>query len=774
MNNSFPRKIIIIGLFCFLKTMLCGQVSDKPLIFPFPQEIVSTNDTFHVDENIVLLYPENASDNDIRLSRQLAGELSDRYGLAVEVAVASSIPANKKVILIGSRSNKLIKTYCRKNNLSLNESRPGNEGYFMHVRNDIVAVGGWDDAGAFYGLQSLRQLFMETNGKFLPGLTIMDWPVCSFRGVRIYVPGSENIPFFKRFVSDFMALYKFNKVILEITCMRLDKHPEVNAGWVEFANYLKDKRLNSTEGPRGELKTSSHYDAGDGLILEKDEVRDIVDFARKNFLEVIPEIPSLSHGYYLLTRHPELAEYPGDRWPDTYCPSNPGSYELMFEVYNEYIEVMQPRMVHIGHDEWYGAPVGVCPRCSGKDYSKLFAEDVRKIHDYFSEKKIRIAMWGDYLLEEIRGAGEQEKTSSTGIRYKVPGAVGLETLKEQIPKDILIFNWFWGRPELEQKLSRLGFEQVFGNFKPNISNWTERIEHPAILGGAPSSWAATTEANFGKDLLLDFIGCANLLWSQHTISVNELGNIIRSTLAAQARRNLKGKSLLYNSGKPVAPLNIVPFYNMHADDSLFNFNPGKLNYGEVPRENKSFDIGSGLVAVETGKDKPGIFPSEITKITVNKDVTAIIFLHACLLPGMNEKSYFNIPDFPATSDLLGWYEIIYEDGLTEILPIRYGVNILEWNPGGEKSIDRGEGTTGAPQNAYCYEADPVICSTGNRENPVTLYACEWQNKRLGKKIREINLKGTNGFYRTAGYLKAEGGPLAPPNGIILGAVSLIK
>ena len=37
---------------------------------------------------------------------------------------------------------------------------------------------------------------------------------------------------------DFMALYKFNKVIIEFNCMRLDKHPEVNAGWIDFVKYM--------------------------------------------------------------------------------------------------------------------------------------------------------------------------------------------------------------------------------------------------------------------------------------------------------------------------------------------------------------------------------------------------------------------------------------------------------------------------------------------------------------------------------------------------------
>ena len=52
--------------------------------------------------------------------------------------------------------------------------------------------------------------------------------------------------------------------------MRLDKHPEVNAGWVEFAKYMQYTRLNETQGIHGEMKNSTHYDAGDGFIIEKE------------------------------------------------------------------------------------------------------------------------------------------------------------------------------------------------------------------------------------------------------------------------------------------------------------------------------------------------------------------------------------------------------------------------------------------------------------------------------------------------------------------------
>ncbi len=780
-SNKF--RLFLLRAIAFL-IFFCCPVSvwstGKVLIFPIPQQVKLTTDTFVVNGNTSILIPENAGNQDVELARFLVRELSDKYGVAVKTKTVASISEERNVILMGTLKNPLIRKYCKDHKLELTKKNPGKEGYILHVKSNLIVIAGWDDAGAFYGLQSLRQLLMVGSGKVVQGIQVTDWPNLPFRGIRIYVPGPENITFFKRFVQDFMALYKYNKVILEVISMRLDRHPEVNAGWIDFSKQIQYSRLNSTEGPNGELKDSSHSDAGDGCIIEKEEVKDMVAFANSNYLEVIPEIPSLTHGYYLLTRHPELAEYPNDKYPDTYCPSNPASYDLMFDVYDEYVEVMKPEMVQIGHDEWC-VPLGICPRCNGKDYSELFAQDIGKIHTYFSDKGIRVAMWGDYLLESVRGKGPQKMKTSSGMSYQVPGAIRPEIVKTYIPKDILVFNWFWGDTGKEKELEQLGFKQVYGNLKPNISHWDERIKQVDAIGGAPSSWAATNEYNFGKDLISDFLGCANLLWSTHTIDQLELGEIVRWELISSVRSDFKGKRISSQDGDSVVPVDISSHFNLATNSSILNIGLSAVKSGNVCRNKLSFSLsdpknarGNCVIAVASGDHVTNALPLTVDKISINDDVSSLIFLQACAISGDNKKAYFNIPDFFDTTDLLGWYEVVYEDGYKEIIPIQYGVNILEWNPGGEKSLDKGEGVTGESQNVYCYEADPVACSADMKNAPITFFAYEWVNKRYGKKIKEISLNGTSGFVRAGGYLKAAGGIMAPDNAIMLRALSVVK
>ena len=367
--------------------LAAGQI----LVFPEPREVKPSGASFALPGAKIAL-PANATAADRYLARVLQADLSDRYGVAIPTVPAASLKSGDRAILMGVAANPAVRSRAAK----LGLKTTAKEGYALDVSDKLALVAGTDGRGAFYGLQTLRQLIGRSLA--IPGVRITDWPATSFRGVRIYLPGRENLGFFKRFVRDYMALYKFNHLVLEMNAaMRLDRHPELNAGWIEFGRDLNLTRRERPMGPKGEFQDSAHHDTGDFGVLEKEEVVEIVRFARQNHIEVTPEIPSLTHCYYLLTRHKDKAEIRGAQWPDTYCPNAPGVYELLFEVFDEYIEVMKPAMVHIGHDEWR-MPWGVCERCKTKHFGDVFGEDVAKIHKYLTSKGVKTAMWGDHLI----------------------------------------------------------------------------------------------------------------------------------------------------------------------------------------------------------------------------------------------------------------------------------------------------------------------------------------------------------------------------------------
>jgi hypothetical protein len=102
------------------------------------------------------------------------------------------------------------------------------------------------------------------------------------------------------------------------------------------------------------------------------------------------------------------------------------------------------------------------------------------------------------------------------------------------------------------------------------------------------------------------------------------------------------------------------------------------------------------------------------------------------------------------------------------------VNILEWNPGGEKSLDTAEGDTGSPQKAYCYAADIVNCSVDETNNPIRFFTYEWINKRYGKKVKEVNLMGSSQYQAVQPvYDRVVTEPL-PSNAIMLLGISKVQ
>lgn len=715
MIKRFSRIFILF----FLGQALYGySKTPATLIFPIPSEVQMKDGKFNIDKTTFLMIPERANHDDNFLAKFLVNEIADRYEHSLNIIKRSTFSESDKFILIGSVSNPLVKKYCEQKGLVSSLKTLGDEGYILSVTKNNIVIAANSKRGALFGLQSLRQIIQKENENiFLPQLFVKDAPKYPFRGIKLYLPGKENIQFFKRFIKDFAALYKFNKIILELNAnMRLEKHPELNIGAVQFARHLNYSRLDRPPGVHQEYQNSSHQDNSDGQILEKEEVADIVSYIRKFNIEVIPELPSLTHSYYLLAGHEELAENLNQPYPDTYCPLKPGSYKIYFDVLDEYIEVIHPKMIHVGHDEWR-MEKDLCELCRGKDYGELYANDLKKIHNYLAAKNIKTAIWGDHLLESVTEKDHQTWKSSTGYQYKIPGALRPEQVIQLIPKDILIFNWFWDNIDNDKKLSGFGFKQVYGNLRADVNNWRERDKIKGVLGGAPSSWAATTEYNIGKDQLTDFLGAANLLWSQTYLQVDKLA-FFTEPLISEVYKSLSQKNLPSENGGITTSLNISSSFNSSLPEGITNLKSG---------EKKAIIVKDDIRAAKV--------------IQLSKDVSSIIFLHACATEANNDKAYGMIYNFVDTAEPLGWYEIVYEDGLIENVPIRYGVNILDWK--WRQRIMSNEKDKGKySQNKYAYNAIAVECSKDD-SNPVTFFSFEWKNPRFGKRIKEVNLKSVN-------------------------------
>jgi len=391
------------------------------------------------------------------------------------------------------------------------------DGYAIEADDDEVRVYAAGLRGLVYGAYTLRQI--GTDGFLRKGL-IYNVPLCSFRGLKVYLPAKEDLNYFESFIN-MACYYRYNTIVLEVGgAMEYKRHPEINEGWEAYCRKMREYSGKSTEIQNGSrwAKNSIHCENGGGGWLTQETVRSMVAYCKERGLAVIPEVPSLSHCDYLLTRHPELAERTDDAYPDTYCPSNPASYELLFDVLDEVADVFQPETIHIGHDEYYS--VGVCERCKGKDAAIIYAEDLSKIHDYLAGKGIQSMIWSDKLINCISKRGNTYGGAARAICNKdgnfiqfVPPTYRAIDL---IPRSIRVMHWYWSMPRAydEDYLSR-GLDLVYGNFEgPGIPEWSRRLSR-GVQGASISNWSALREDYLQRNgIFFNMAYCCRMFWRE--------------------------------------------------------------------------------------------------------------------------------------------------------------------------------------------------------------------------------------------------------------------
>ncbi|AZN43054.1 family 20 glycosylhydrolase [Paenibacillus albus] len=394
------------------------------------------------------------------------------------------------------------------------------EGYVIHADGDAITVYAEQERGFMYGAVTLAKQADRRHG-FLPSGLLYNEPTVPVRGLKVYLPTEEDIPYFKRFV-DMLLYFKYNTIVIEVGgAMEYKKHPEINEGWVRYCEEMYEysgKTIVIQEQTFNWYKNSIHAENGGGRYLSQEQVRELVEYCRQRYLDVIPEVPSHSHCDYLLINHPEIRERHNDPYPDTYCPSDERSYELLFDVLDEVLDVFQPRTVHIGHDELYS--IGLCDKCKGKPAEQLYADDINRIYAYLQDRGVQTMLWSEKLLNAVTSDG---KTYGGAERRMVDYYTGADfgekipaTFKaiDLVPRDMLMMHWYWGiERHFEQQYFERGMPVVYGNFDgPSFADWSTRLRQKP-LGGIISNWSALKEANLQRNgVLFSMAYSSYLFW----------------------------------------------------------------------------------------------------------------------------------------------------------------------------------------------------------------------------------------------------------------------
>lgn len=543
------------------------------------------------------------------------------------------------------------------------------QGYVLAASAKGVQIAANDAAGLRNGvctlLQAAESHYALTGELAVPAMKVVDWPSLPVRAVSLPLPnnrwGHPNDPpadpdMFLDFMREVVVNSKMNMAVLIIhQAMRYESHPKVT-------------------GP---------------AAWSKADVKRVFDTLRSWGVEPVPHMNSLGHANWLTIPYRDLAiAEDGDL--HQFCTSNPNTKRIMLDIYQEIIDLVQPRYFHVGLDEirWktYALPEEQrCPLCAGKSKQDIFVEWVQMLHDFLADQGIEMMMWGDMILPGHNG----------GPPYRLAETV------DRLPKNIIIANWSTAvMPDSHQWLLDHGFTRII---KSN-SRGANLAEQQVLMGNMMGVWYKTpwlTEQTLPK------------------LEGNAYGSILE---AAEYSWNywpdlftvMPPLSVEFFAQRPLVQ------WRVGADPVPGASPPESLDLpgaGPVEGLPETLD-GTPLTALALSVGAEATVP-------VNQEVRSLYFVHAArLLDREAMVEAFKDPSAWAGVPIAE-YVVTYASGDTVTIPVRYGMEVR----------DPKTGWCIVPLVYDCMQVVPMTCAEG-----LHLYTMQWRNPRPDDAVVSVTLR----------------------------------
>ena len=447
------------------------------------------------------------------------------FNLNTEIEIISNLQNIIYKLDINFTSEKGFPIFFKKDDQLLNDQ------YFMQITKDNIEIKYNTYGGKLYGLISLVHLidFYQTK---LPICTIHDNPKYQWRGMHLDCARQfYTIDEIKR-LFNYMALFKLN---------RFHWHLTDNEAWrIEIKKY-PDLALNG--GYRGyNFKIpplyGSGYDKYGGYYTQED-IKDLIIYAKKLNIEIMPEIDLPAHSWALLEIMPELREQSsnivsedvGSYKNNTINPSLEKTVTFLKDMLNEVSDIFSYDVIHVGVDErpsnaWEGSPaiIEFMKKNNIKSQEEYQDYYMNFLIDFLKSKNKRTAAWNEAAV-------------SPHIDHGVGGSAG------KIDKSCLIFSW--EHSDVAKETTNKGFETILCPGQKTYFDmaYNNSTEERGIC------WAATIEVkdiyewdpikDLNKSELIK--GLQGQLWSETITDKKFFDQMINPRLATLSEVAWKGK-----------------------------------------------------------------------------------------------------------------------------------------------------------------------------------------------------------------------------------------
>ena len=383
--------LIVSTLLLFIQT----HAQIFPLI-PFPNRIQKVAGTFSINENTVIF-----ANNSTNEANYLQHYLLDNYGLKI------------KIVYEVNKVNNVISFLLAPAKIDVNDK----EKYQLNIDSNSIKIFAVDNAGIFYGIQTLIQLLPieKTNVLNIPCLQINDGPRYQWRGMHLdcsrhFFTKNEV----KKYI-DYLAMYKLNV---------FHWHLVDDQGWrIEIKKYpfltkIGSKRKATLIGKPtfdslGNPSANDKYDNTlyEGFYTQKD-IKEIVAYAKNRHITVLPEIEMPGHSLAALAAYPQYACNAGpfetySRWgvsDDVYCAGNDETFVFLENILKEVMELFPSKYIHIGGDECVKTKWKSCEKCQNrklnehlKTEEELQSYFITRIEKYVNANGRQIIGWDEIL-----------------------------------------------------------------------------------------------------------------------------------------------------------------------------------------------------------------------------------------------------------------------------------------------------------------------------------------------------------------------------------------
>ena len=431
-------------------------------------------------------------------------------------------------------------------------SELGAEGYRLDITPNAVEIRAAEPAGLFYGGQTLRQLLPAVVYKSVlqkgvswevPCVRVTDRPRFAWRGLLLD-PARHFMPkeYVKKLI-DVMAAHKFNSLQLHLTD---------DQGWrVEIKKY---PRLTEVGAWRSETLIG-HYGSKPwrfdgqrhGGFYSQADIRELVEFARRRHVNLVPEIEMPGHAGAALVAYPELSCFPDrprqvwGRWginPDIFNPSD-RTVAFLQDVLREVMAMFPSKFIHVGGDEaikdyWKeSAEVQQRIRQLGlKNEEELQGWFIRQMDRFLAQQGRRLIGWDEILQGGL--APGATVMSWRGVKGGIQAAeAGHDVV--MAANQLTYFDYYQGPKEKEPLAigGMLPLEKVYG-FEP-IPSQLSPARQRHILGAQGQLWTEYIPTPQKADYMMwpRAAALAEVVWSRP--NAKDYGDFMKRLRAHLAR-----------------------------------------------------------------------------------------------------------------------------------------------------------------------------------------------------------------------------------------------